>query len=121
MEAGEIKKIYARYSRVYDLIFKRWFYPRQQHVIQALDIQSGQHVLDVFRAGRLADHLYLAVHGQRRRHHHAEGGDLHNVGHLFLTVSLHQRSLLFGVALHYRLDTVEEVHHARRSKAVVDL
>jgi phosphatidylethanolamine/phosphatidyl-N-methylethanolamine N-methyltransferase len=47
MEIGQIKKIYARYSRVYDFIFKRWFYPRQQHVIQALHIRPGQRVLDV--------------------------------------------------------------------------
>jgi phosphatidylethanolamine/phosphatidyl-N-methylethanolamine N-methyltransferase len=47
MEAGAIKKIYARYSRVYDLIFKRWFYPRQQHVIQSLKICPGQRILDV--------------------------------------------------------------------------
>jgi phosphatidylethanolamine/phosphatidyl-N-methylethanolamine N-methyltransferase len=47
METGEIKKIYARYSHVYDLIFKRWFYPRQQHVIQSLRIRPGQRVLDV--------------------------------------------------------------------------
>ena len=47
MEIGEIKKIYARYSRIYDYIFKRWFYPRQQYVIQSLDIRPGQRVLDV--------------------------------------------------------------------------
>jgi phosphatidylethanolamine/phosphatidyl-N-methylethanolamine N-methyltransferase len=47
MEVGQIKKVYARYSRIYDYIFKRWFYPRQQHVIQSLDIRPGQCVLDV--------------------------------------------------------------------------
>ena len=47
MEVSEIKKIYGRYSRIYDFIFKRWFYPRQQHVIRALQIHPGQHVLDV--------------------------------------------------------------------------
>lgn len=47
MELGDVKKIYARYSRIYDLIFKRWFYPRQQHVIQSLDIRPGYRVLDV--------------------------------------------------------------------------
>jgi phosphatidylethanolamine/phosphatidyl-N-methylethanolamine N-methyltransferase len=47
MKISEIKKIYARQSRVYDLIFKRWFYPRQQHVIHTLDIHPGQRVLDV--------------------------------------------------------------------------
>jgi phosphatidylethanolamine/phosphatidyl-N-methylethanolamine N-methyltransferase len=47
MEIGQIKKVYARYSRIYDYIFKRWFYPRQQHVIQSLNIRPGQRVLDV--------------------------------------------------------------------------
>jgi phosphatidylethanolamine/phosphatidyl-N-methylethanolamine N-methyltransferase len=47
MQISEIKKIYARYSRIYDYIFKRWFYPRQQHVITSLDIHPGQRVLDV--------------------------------------------------------------------------
>lgn len=47
MQTGQIKKIYARYSRVYDVIFKRWFYPRQKHVIQSLNIPPGQRVLDV--------------------------------------------------------------------------
>jgi phosphatidylethanolamine/phosphatidyl-N-methylethanolamine N-methyltransferase len=47
MQVGEIKKIYGRYARVYDAIFKRWFYPRQKHAIQALDISPGQRVLDV--------------------------------------------------------------------------
>ena len=47
MQVGEIKKIYGRYARVYDAIFKRWFYPRQKHAIQTLDISPGQRVLDV--------------------------------------------------------------------------
>lgn len=47
MEIGQIKKVYARYSRIYDYIFKRWFYPRQRHVIQSLNIRPGQRVLDV--------------------------------------------------------------------------
>ena len=47
MDIGEIKKIYARYSRIYDLIFKRWFHPRHQHVIRSLDVQPDQCVLDV--------------------------------------------------------------------------
>jgi phosphatidylethanolamine/phosphatidyl-N-methylethanolamine N-methyltransferase len=47
MEVGEIKKVYARYSRIYDHIFKRWFYPRQRHVIQSLNIRPGHRVLDV--------------------------------------------------------------------------
>jgi phosphatidylethanolamine/phosphatidyl-N-methylethanolamine N-methyltransferase len=47
LEVAEIQRIYAYYSRVYDFIFKRWFLPRQQHAIQALDISPGQRVLDV--------------------------------------------------------------------------
>ena len=47
MQTPEIKKVYARYSRVYDAIFSRWFYPRQRHVIRALDLGPGQRVLDV--------------------------------------------------------------------------
>lgn len=47
MQTPEIKKIYARYSRIYDAIFSRWFSPRQRHVIRNLDLKPGQHVLDV--------------------------------------------------------------------------
>lgn len=47
MQVSEIKKIYGRYSRIYDVIFKRWFYPRQRHVIRSLQIQPGQRVLDL--------------------------------------------------------------------------
>lgn len=47
MEKSNIKKIYASYSRIYDYIFGRWFYPRQQHVIRSLSLQEGQRVLDL--------------------------------------------------------------------------
>ena len=47
METSSIKKIYGSYSRIYDFIFKRWFYPRQQHVIRSLSLQEGQRVLDL--------------------------------------------------------------------------
>ena len=47
MEKSSIKKIYAAYSRIYDYIFKRWFYPRQEHVIHSLSLQEGQRVLDL--------------------------------------------------------------------------
>lgn len=47
MEETEIKRIYASYSRIYDFIFKRWFFPRQQHAIQSLKIHPGQRILDV--------------------------------------------------------------------------
>jgi phosphatidylethanolamine/phosphatidyl-N-methylethanolamine N-methyltransferase len=69
MEIGEIKKIYARYSRVYDFIFKRWFYPRQQHVIHSLGIRSGQRILDVGVGTGFSLSLYP-------RHAHVVGVDL---------------------------------------------
>lgn len=47
MQTPEIKKIYARYSRIYDAIFSRWFSPRQRHVIRTLELKPGQRVLDV--------------------------------------------------------------------------
>lgn len=47
MKIPEIKKIYARYARIYDAIFSRWLAPRQQHVINALRLRPGQRVLDV--------------------------------------------------------------------------
>ena len=47
MEKSSIKKIYASYSRIYDYIFARWFYPRQAHVIRSLSLQEGQRVLDL--------------------------------------------------------------------------
>jgi phosphatidylethanolamine/phosphatidyl-N-methylethanolamine N-methyltransferase len=47
MKAPENKKVYARFSRIYDAIFSRWFYPRHRHVIRSLDLGSGQRVLDV--------------------------------------------------------------------------
>ena len=47
MEVTEIKRIYAYYSRVYDFIFKRWFFPRQRYAIEALNISPGQRVLDL--------------------------------------------------------------------------
>jgi hypothetical protein len=47
MEVTEIKRIYAYYSRVYDMIFKRWFFPRQRHAIESLRIDPDQHILDV--------------------------------------------------------------------------
>jgi phosphatidylethanolamine/phosphatidyl-N-methylethanolamine N-methyltransferase len=47
LEVYQIKKIYAYYSGIYDFIFKRWFYPRQQHVIHSLAMKPGQRVLDL--------------------------------------------------------------------------
>jgi phosphatidylethanolamine/phosphatidyl-N-methylethanolamine N-methyltransferase len=47
MDLEEIKRIYAGYSNVYDYIFKWFFTPRHQHVINALKIGPNAHVLDV--------------------------------------------------------------------------
>lgn len=47
MEVYEIKKIYASYASVYDYIFKRWFYPRQKHVIESLSLRPGQRILEL--------------------------------------------------------------------------
>jgi phosphatidylethanolamine/phosphatidyl-N-methylethanolamine N-methyltransferase len=69
MEVSDIKKIYGRYSRIYDFIFKRWFYPRQQHVIRALQIRPGQRVLDLGIGTGFSLPLYPA-------HAHVVGIDL---------------------------------------------
>lgn len=47
MEVEEIKKIYSNYSSFYDLIFRKFFYPRQKCAIESLDLQPGQKILDV--------------------------------------------------------------------------
>lgn len=47
LKVEDIKKIYSGYSNVYDLIFKRFFYPRQKHVINSMNIKEGDKVLDV--------------------------------------------------------------------------
>jgi phosphatidylethanolamine/phosphatidyl-N-methylethanolamine N-methyltransferase len=47
LHAEDIKKIYSGYSNVYDFIFKRFFYPRQKHVIDSMNIKEGDRVLDV--------------------------------------------------------------------------
>ncbi len=47
MELDSIKKIYAGYSNVYDILFKRIFYPRILHAITYMDIKPGERILDV--------------------------------------------------------------------------
>ncbi len=47
LHVESIKKIYAGYSNVYDVIFKQFFYPRQRHVIRTMNIMPGDKVLDV--------------------------------------------------------------------------
>lgn len=47
MQNSSIKKIYNTQSYIYDLIFKRFFYPRHRHVINSIDIRPNHKVLDV--------------------------------------------------------------------------
>ncbi|MCK5237638.1 MAG: methyltransferase domain-containing protein [Deltaproteobacteria bacterium] len=47
MEHEAVKRIYAGYSNVYDILFKRFFYPRIRHAIASMDIKPGDRVLDV--------------------------------------------------------------------------
>lgn len=47
MELESIKKIYAGYSNVYDVIFKSFFYPRIKHAIHSMGIMRGDRILDV--------------------------------------------------------------------------
>ncbi len=46
-ELESLKKIYAGYSKVYDALFKRFFYPRIKHAIGYMDIKPGDIILDV--------------------------------------------------------------------------
>ncbi|MBI5599743.1 MAG: methyltransferase domain-containing protein [Deltaproteobacteria bacterium] len=47
MELESVKKIYDGYSKVYDTLFKRFFYPRIKHAIASMEIRPGEKVLDV--------------------------------------------------------------------------
>ncbi|MFQ5428453.1 MAG: class I SAM-dependent methyltransferase [Thermodesulfobacteriota bacterium] len=47
LEIESIKKVYAAYSSVYDMLFKRFFYPRISNAITSMDIKPGERVLDV--------------------------------------------------------------------------
>ena len=47
MDYESIKKIYAAYSNVYDLLFKRFFYPRIRSAIESMAIHPGDRILDI--------------------------------------------------------------------------
>ncbi len=47
LDYASIEKIYGGQSKVYDTLFKRFFYPRIKHAIGSMNIQPGDKVLDV--------------------------------------------------------------------------
>ncbi len=47
MHTEDIKRIYSNYSNFYDLIFKKFFVPRQEYVINQMGIQPDEKILDV--------------------------------------------------------------------------
>jgi len=47
MVVEEIKKIYSRYSKVYDLLFKNISYPRIKHAVTMMNIQPGEKILEI--------------------------------------------------------------------------
>jgi phosphatidylethanolamine/phosphatidyl-N-methylethanolamine N-methyltransferase len=47
LEIESIKKIYGGYSKIYDALFKRFFFPRIQNAIMSMDIRPGETILDV--------------------------------------------------------------------------
>ncbi len=47
LDYEKVKKIYSGYSNVYDLIFKRFFYPRIRYAIESMDIKPGDRILDI--------------------------------------------------------------------------
>ncbi len=47
MELESVKRRYAGYSNVYDVIFKGFFYPRIKHAIHSMGIAPGDKILDV--------------------------------------------------------------------------
>jgi len=47
MQKDEIKKIYGRYSPVYDLIFSRTFLPRIRDGLKKMGIQKGDRIIEV--------------------------------------------------------------------------
>jgi len=47
MHTEDIKRIYSNYSNFYDLIFKKFFLPRQEYGINQMEIQPDDKILDV--------------------------------------------------------------------------
>lgn len=58
LKVESIKKIYSNYSNVYDILFKKFFYPRQKHVINSMNIKPNERVLDVGVGTGLALSVY---------------------------------------------------------------
>lgn len=47
MELEAVRRVYNAYSKVYDALFKRFFYPRIRHAVTSMDIKPGERILDV--------------------------------------------------------------------------
>ncbi len=47
MDTEHIKKVYRRYSEIYDLLFKGFFYSPIKRAIDLTDIQPGERILEV--------------------------------------------------------------------------
>ena len=47
LDYDKIKKIYSGYSNIYDVLFKRFFYPRIRYAIESMKINRGDRVLDI--------------------------------------------------------------------------
>jgi len=60
METESVKKIYAAYSKIYDALFKRLFYPRIRHAISGMHIKEGERILDLGVGTGLSLPLYPA-------------------------------------------------------------
>jgi len=58
LQVDNIKKIYRVQSSIYDIIFKKFFYPRQKHVIETMVIEPNQTILDVGIGTGMALPLY---------------------------------------------------------------
>ncbi|MFQ5900979.1 MAG: class I SAM-dependent methyltransferase [Thermodesulfobacteriota bacterium] len=60
LRSEKIRTIYDGYSRVYDLLFKGFFYPRIRHAIDTMEIKPGDKILDVGVGTGLSLPLYPA-------------------------------------------------------------